>query len=51
MPSCAEDQLCAVELQKLDAIVSHEESSIVPALINFIAGFSSTKLNTGEPQS
>ena len=44
------DQCCAVELQKLETIPNQSELSRVPALRNFIPGFSSIKLKTGEPQ-
>jgi len=50
MLSSKGDQGLAVELQKLECTSSHDESSSDPAFRNFIAGFSSTKLTTGEPQ-
>ena len=49
--SSAGDQGLAVELQKFELAVTQEESSILPALINFISGFSSTKEIRGDPHS
>ena len=40
-----------MELQKLELAVTHEESSILPALMNLISGFSSTKEMRGDPHS
>ena len=50
MSSSTGDHGLAEELKKLESADTHEESSKLPALINFILGFSSTKEKSGEPQ-
>ena len=51
MVSSTGDQDLAVELQKFESAFIQVESSILPALINLISGFSTTKEINGEPHS
>ena len=51
MVSSTGDQDLAVELQKLESAFIQLESSILPAFINLISGFSLTKEINGEPHS
>ena len=50
MSSSTGDHGLAEELKKLECAETHEESSKLPALINLISGFSSTKEISGDPQ-
>ena len=49
MVSSTGDQDLAVELQKFESAFIQVESSILPAFINLISGFSLTKEINGEP--
>ena len=51
MVSSTGDQDLAVELQKFESAFIQLESSILPAFINLISGFSLTKEINGEPHS
>ena len=51
MVSSTGDQDLAVELQKLESAFIQLESSMLPAFINLISGFSLTKEINGEPHS
>ena len=51
MVSSTGDQDLAVELQKFESAFIQVESSILPAFINLISGFSLTKEINGEPHS
>lgn len=51
MVSSTGDQDLAVELQKFESALIQVESSILPAFINLISGFSLTKEINGEPHS
>ena len=51
MVSSIGDQDLAVELQKFESAFIQVESSILPAFINLISGFSLTKEINGEPHS
>lgn len=51
MVSSTGDQDLAVELQKFESAFIQAESSILPAFINLISGFSLTKEINGEPHS
>ena len=45
------DHWLAVELQKLESALIHEESSMLPTFMNFTSEFSCTKETNGEPHS
>ena len=51
MVSSTGDQDLAVELQKFESAFIQVESSILPAFINLMSGFSLTKEINGEPHS
>ncbi len=51
MVSSTGDQDLAAELQKFESAFIQVESSILPAFINLISGFSLTKEINGEPHS
>ena len=50
MSSSTGDHGLAEELKKLESAETHEESFRLPALMNLISGFSSTKQISGDPQ-
>ena len=51
MVSSTGDQDLAAELQKFESAFIQAESSILPAFINLISGFSLAKEINGEPHS